>query len=245
MRGYLALAAMVGSSACAPADSASHNEMSADTTGQSIASLRRAAKAANPAAMPLSADLQRGIGAVAEFEVEGKPCLARPFPRLEQTPTDWRRQREIQSDSHWLNRHLHETFPERLNFSGLDARGPQSEWRHLVRLTGSDPIPPLRLRDWAADIPVVIEYDAPWSLAEVLRRRSATTEALIRLVPDLNGSGYHEYMGYGAVSLDVYSEDSQPDEAVLAKCDALRRLLQLPVIINFEAGRITAGPGYE
>ncbi len=179
--------------------------------------------------------LAQAIAATAPYEVVGRPCLARPHRFLELAPEQRRRQREVRSDSHWLNRFVREHYGERLAFSGLDGSG--GRLRHVVWLTGTEPVPPLRLRDRAADVPVEIVYDAPWSLEEVMRRREAAHPVLARLVPDAQGVGYMEGPDGGYVSIDVYSPDGQPRADVLARCDALRAAYRLPVLITFIAAR--------
>lgn len=196
-----------------------------------------------PAVNAYPTDLQRGIDAVSEFEVTGQPCLAKPDDHFEQTHERRQRQREIQSDSHWFKQHLRETYPERLNYSGLDGRRP--DWQYIVRLTGSDPVSIPSLGGRAADVPVVVEYNAPWSLAEAETRRRVGSEAARRLIPELQGEGYDEWRGYGAISLDVYSLNGEPDKELLAHCDALRRAYRLPVLVTFIKARITQDMGYE
>ncbi len=152
--------------------------------------------------MPFSPDLQRGLEAVRAFEVPGRPCLARE--RLSGALANLRRQRDIQQDSNWLSVYLRNTYPERLLFSGLNRRG--NLFVYIVRLTGSRRIPPQRLRDKAANVPVLIEYGAPWSFAEIKRRASAASDRPQMLVPDLQGTGLAADPGFGAVRMDVYSQ---------------------------------------
>lgn len=193
------------------------------------------------AAQPWRADpaLAAAIAATAEQEVPGRPCLARPRRFGEIAAADRRRQREVRSDSHWLNRFVRERYADRLAFSGLDASG--GRLRHIVWLTGRQPVPPLRLSGRARDVPVVIRYDAPWSLEEVSRRRAAASPALLRLVPDAQGVGFSEGPGANFVEIMVYSPDGRPRADVLAQCDALRSAYRLPVLISFVAGRMMPG----
>ena len=193
-----------------------------------------------PAAEPYGPALARGIAATRPYEVEGRPCLAKvdswPPPLGAQ---ELRRQRVVQSDSHWLNRFVRERYGPRLAYSGLHRR--DGRWVHIVALTGSERIAALRLGARAADVPVEIVYDAPWSLEEVLRRRTAGNPAMLRLVPDAQGEGYMESPEGGWVLLQVYSPGGEPRVDVLAHCDALRRAYRLPVLIEFVAGRIVVG----
>ena len=194
--------------------------------------------AAARVATPYEPELARAIAAAAAFEVEGRPCLARTgaWPAA-LTPDERRRQREIRSDSHWLNRFVRARYGERLAYSGLRRRG--GRFVHVVALTGSQPIPPLRLGDRAAGVPVEIVYDAPWSLEEVMRRRIAAGETMRRLVPDAQGEGFVEMPEGGWISLDVYSPDGRPRQDVLGHCDALRRAYRLPVLIRFISARVS------
>ena len=191
------------------------------------------------AAQPWRSDpaLAAAIAATAAHEVPGRPCLAPPQRFTDLPAADRRRQREVRSDSHWLNRFVRERYQDRLAFSGLDARG--GRLRHVVWLTGTAPIPPLRLSGRARGVPVVILYGAPWSLAEVSRRREAASPALSRLVPDAQGVGYAEGPGANYVEIMVYSPGGRPRPDVLAQCDALRSAYRLPVLITFVAGRTT------
>jgi len=190
------------------------------------------------AAQPWSSEpaLAAAISAASRHEVPGRPCLARPHRFAEISLAERRRQREVRSDSHWLNRHVRERYADRLAFSGLDASG--GRLRHVVWLTGTDPIPPLRLSARARDVPVVIRYGAPWNLAEVMRRREAASPALARLVPDAQGVGYAEGPGANFVEIMAYSPGGRPRQDVLAQCDALRSAYRLPVLITFVGGRM-------
>lgn len=188
---------------------------------------------------PADPALARAIAASAPFEVPGRPCLARPRTWPELTPAMRRRQREIQSDSHWLNAEVRRRYPDRLAYTGLDASG--GRYRHIVALTGNAPVPAMKLSGRAAGVPVVIVYNAPWSLAEVGRRRDKGNAAARALVPELQGEGFHESPEGGFITLDAYTPDGQPDLAVLAKCDALRFAYRLPVLITFNSGRVSVG----
>lgn len=180
--------------------------------------------------------LAAAIAATRPYEVPGRPCLAKVDSWPAVTPDQRPRIREIQSDSHWLNRYVRERYGDRLAFTGLDARG--GRYRHVVALTGTEPVPPLKLAGRAADVPVVITYDAPWSLRDVERRREQAHAALMRLVPDAQGVGFMESPDGGWVNIDVSSPDGQPRADVLAHCDALRRAYRLPVLLEFNAGKV-------
>lgn len=202
----------------------------------SRASDSSAAAPSGTAPKPYEPALAAAIAATRPYEVPGRPCLAKvdSWPAI--TPDQRPRIREIQSDSHWLNRHVRERYGDRLAFTGLDARG--GRYRHVVALTGTEPVPPLKLAGRAADVPVVITYDAPWSLREVERRREQAHAALMRLVPDAQGVGFMESPDGGWVNIDVSSPDGQPRADVLAHCDALRRAYRLPVLLEFHAGKV-------
>ena len=205
---------------------------------------QRGGDARLPAAPSLSRtsdpELAAAIMASRANEVDGTPCLAKPYARLSLTPAQHRRQREIQSDSHWLNRHVQERYSERLAFTGLDARG--GRYRHLVALTGTRPIPPLKLGGRAADVPVIVSYNAPFSMQEIARRRGQGQEVARRLVPDLLGTGYAHQPDGGWIKMDVFSADGRPRADVLAHCDALRLAYRLPVLIEFINARWSVEP---
>ncbi|HEY7768599.1 hypothetical protein [Longimicrobium sp.] len=186
---------------------------------------------------PYEPALAAAIAATRPYEVPGRPCLVKvdSWPAI--TPDQRPRIREIQSDSHWLNRYVRERYGDRLAFTGLDGRG--GRYRHVVALTGTERVPPLKLAGRAADVPVVITYDAPWSLREVERRREQAHGMLMRLVPDAQGVGFMESPDGGWILITVYSPGAQPRDDVMARCDALRRAYRLPVLIEFVAGRVT------
>lgn len=56
---------------------------------------------------------------------------------------------------------------------------------YVVRLTGRQRILTPRLHDRAANVPVIIEYGAPWSFTEIKCRASAASDLPQKLVPDL------------------------------------------------------------
>jgi hypothetical protein len=196
-----------------------------------------AAALADTAPKPYEAALAAAIAATRPYEVPGRPCLAEADSWPAITPDQRPRIREIQSDSHWLNRFVRERYADRLAFTGLDARG--GRYRHVVALTGTEPVPPLKLAGRAADVPVVITYDAPWSLRVVERRREQAHATLMRLVPDAQGVGFVESPEGGWILITVYSPGAQPRDDVMAHCDALRGAYRLPVLIEFVPGRAT------
>jgi hypothetical protein len=185
---------------------------------------------------PYEPALAAAIAATRPYEVEGRPCLAKKESWPAITPDQRPRIREIHSDSHWLNRHVRERYGDRLAFTGLDARG--GRYRHVVALTGTEAVPPLKLGGRASDVPVIVTYDAPWSLKEVERRREQAHAALMRLVPDAQGVGFMESPEGGWINIDVYSPDGEPRADVLAHCDALRRAYRLPVLLEFHPGKV-------
>jgi hypothetical protein len=196
-----------------------------------------AAAPADTTPKPYEPALAAAIAATRPYEVPGRPCLAKAGSWPAITPDQRPRIREIQSDSHWLNRYVRERYGDRLAFTGLDARG--GRYRHVVALTGTEPIPPLKLAGRAADVPVIITYDAPWSLREVERRREQAHATLMRMVPDAQGVGFTESPEGGWILITVYSPGAEPRDDVLAHCDALRRAYRLPVLIEFVGGRVT------
>lgn len=174
------------------------------------------------------------------FEVAGQPCVEKPQPRPDWADARHRRQREIRSDSHWLNRYVDERYGDRVAYSGLDASG--GRLRHVVALTGTRPVPPMKLGGRAAFIPVVVTYGAPLSKREIARRRAANRLAADRLVPDMQGTAYvHDPQG-GYLRMYVYSSDGRPRADVLTRCDALRRAYRLPVLMQFTQGKAWVGP---
>lgn len=114
---------------------------------------------------------------------------------------------------------------------------------YVIRLTGRQRISPQRLHDRAANVPVIIEYDAPWSLAEIKLRTGKASDRSQGLVSDIQGTSIAADPGFGAVRMDVYSPGGQPRTDVLAQCDALRRLYRLPVLIEFMNAKIRATAG--
>lgn len=199
--------------------------------------------AADTTPEPYDPALAVAIAATRRHEAPGRPCLEnmRTWPAF----TDEQRPRilEIHEASRSFNRSIREKYVDRLAFNGLDLH--EGRYRHVVALTGTDTIPPLRLSGRAADVPVVITYDAPWTLQEVHRRlREVHAQGTLeRLVPDQQGgAGYIESPDGGWVLINVYSPGGQPRDDVLAHCDALRRAYRLPVLIKFIPHRLFMAP---
>jgi hypothetical protein len=202
-----------------------------------------AAQAADSTPKPYEPALAAAIAATRHLEAPGRPCLAdlRSWPAV----TDEQRPRllEIHAASRSFNRTIREKYADRLAFNGLDLH--DGRYRHVIALTGSDSISPLKLTGRAADVPVVITYDAPWTIQEVHERlRQVHAQGTLqRLVPDAQaGAAYQESPEGGWMLIEVHSPDGQPRPDVLAHCDVLRRAYRLPVLFSFTSTRLYMAP---
>ncbi|HEX8318743.1 MAG TPA: hypothetical protein VF632_10140 [Longimicrobium sp.] len=209
--------------------------------GESGSRLERATADTTP--KPYAPALAAAIAATRRLEAPGRPCLAdvRSWPAI----TDEQRPRllEIHAASRAFNRTIREKYADRLAFNGLDLH--DGRYRHVIALAGTDPIAPLKLRGRAADVPVVVTYNAPWTLREVHERlRQVHAQGTLqRLVPDAQaGAAYQESPDGGWMLITVHSPDGQPRPDVLAHCDALRRAYQLPVLFSFTSTRLYMAP---
>ena len=175
-------------------------------------------------------------GSAGAYEVAGKPCLFDPAAEPELNDAERRRRDEIQSDALELEQRLRDAYGDRLAEARVDMSGAAP--RYLVRLTGTEPIPPLELGGRAADVPVVVEYGAPYSLTDVDEFRSSGHTTAAQLIPQLMGVGYRADYGTGSILLDVYNPGGAPDETVLSHCKALRIAYGIPVLIRFQPNRV-------
>ena len=163
-------------------------------------------------------------------------CLA--APPSERTSEQRRRHREVWSDSLWLVKQVRARYPDRLAGIYVEtAPARPVRPRLVIRVTGHDPLPRMRLRDRAADAPVVVRYGAPHSLQGVEAIRLRVGRRVRALLPGLQGEGYDETTG--AIHLDVHAPDAKATAAALAKCAALEAVYGMPVRIHPTAGRIS------
>ena len=196
--------------------------------------------------------LQWMLERAAFFEDPDTPCLLRrpEQPAWVSDPAVRRRLREARSDSLWLGQWARSELRDRLAYAEITydftpvagAPLPQSPppLIYEIAVTGTDPIAPPALSDRAADVPVKVVYDVPYSYEEFLERREmghGQAKATLDLIGEGGSPG-----GDWAVELMIYSEGGKPDPAALAQCDRLRRAYGLPVLMEFLPGRISAGP---
>ena len=148
----------------------------------------------------------------------------------------------VQSDSLWLKKRLLAKYPDRIaGIYHAPVAGDPMRVKMVVRLKGEMPIPAMKLGHRAKDVPVVVEYGAPYSLADVQALRARIDHRLTALLPTLNGTAFDE--DKGAMWLDVYAPDDAAKAAALAKCAEIERLYGLPVQMAFSKGRITLHAG--
>lgn len=163
-------------------------------------------------------------------------CLARRPEAWNWTPDQRWRHRELWSDSLWLINQVRQRHGGRLAGVRLEVGRTAAEARLVFRLTADEPIAPMRLRDRARAVPVVVEYGAPHSLHEVDAIRARVHDRAIALLPSLQGVGYDETTG--TMHLDVQAADGRAAAKVLARCDELARLYGMPVRITPNANVI-------
>lgn len=177
------------------------------------------------------------------------PCLRREVERpawVEEQATRTRL-REVRSDSYWLGDWARKNLGDRLAYAtvtydwtpGPDRIAPASPppLIYEIAVTGSEPIRPPALGGRAKGVPVKVVYDVPYSHEEFMERRRIGSEASREWI-DKIGEGGSPENGW-AVRMDVFSEDGRPDPQALAQCDRLRRLYDLPILMEFGSARIT------
>lgn len=183
--------------------------------------------------------LARMLEAAAPYEMLDTPCLLKQRPPFSPSPT----LNKIQRDVIWLRKHVRERYADRLLDAELIERnGRADDYTMRIRLTGDAPVPALKLRDSAVNVPVVIEYGAPLSFEELSRRSGEGYQKIAHLLPEMQGMYVDTYLGYGAVVLDVYSPQAKPDPEALRHCHTLRTAFGMPVLIHFVNARIYATP---
>jgi hypothetical protein len=159
------------------------------------------------------------------------PCLARPRAHPDVDSQSYDRHNQVQSDSLWLINRLRREYPDRLAAAYVAAPTDPDGLRLVVRLTGDEPIPPMRLADRARKVPVVVEYGARHSLGDVEAIRQRVHARVVALLPGLQGVGHDERSG--TIQLDVHAPDAGAKDQVLGQCSALRTLYDMPVEIEF------------
>jgi hypothetical protein len=136
----------------------------------------------------------------------------------------------------WLINRLRRNYPDRLAAAYVAAPSDPGGLRLVVRLTGDEPIAPMRLADRASHVPVVVEYGAPHSLGEVEAIRQRVHARVVALLPGLQGVGHDERSG--TIHLDVHAPDAAAEDRTLAQCAGLRELYDMPVEIQFTPAAI-------
>ena len=244
----LAIAAL-----CAACTSSDAIERSDTTDGSPVeAEVTEPSPAIAEETEPYSAGLQWMLEKTKAVEAPESPCLYRELerPAWVENPVVRTRLREVRSDSYWLGRWARENLGERLAYArvnyewepGADGVMPASPppLVYEIAVTGSQKVNPPPLGGRAADVPIKVLYDVPYSFDQFMKRRRIGHETTRKLL-DTNGEGGSPESGW-AVRIDVYSEDGKPDPQALAQCDRLRRAYDLPVLMQFSNARITTGP---
>jgi len=169
-------------------------------------------------------------GGPTSAEAAEASCQAPPRRHPDSRSAAYRRHNEVQSDSLWLIERVRRRYADRLAAAYVAGADDPGGLRLVIRLTGTAPIPPMRLADRAEGVPVTIEYGAPHSLREVAAIRQRVHDRVVALLPTLQGVGYDE--AAGTIHLDVYAPDEAARRAALARCEALRSLYRMPVRIE-------------
>jgi len=155
-------------------------------------------------------------------------CVAAAQPAPERSAEQRRRHREIWSDSLWLVKQVRARHGDRLAGVHVDTDDPARP-RLVFRVTGSSPLPPMRLGARAKGVPVVVEYGAPFSLGEVEAIRGRVGPQVRAALPELQGEGYDERSG--DIELMVYAPDARAQAEAGRQCAPLARLYGMPVRI--------------
>ena len=198
---------------------------------------------------PYSRKLRWMLERSAYAEDPDVPCLRREVERpawVEEQATRTR-MREVRSDSYWLGDWARKNLGDRLAYATVTYDWTPGPGRvapvspppliYEIAVTGNTPVNPPALGGRARGVPVRIVYDVPYSHEEFMERRRIGSEASRELV-DKIGEGGSPENGW-AVRMDVFSENGEPDPRALAQCDRLRRLYDLPILMDFGSARIT------
>jgi hypothetical protein len=186
--------------------------------------------------------LARMLAAIAPYEADQQPCIAKNPLGPDFSPEQRRRSRIVWSDSLELQRRIRRAHEGRILHMGPDVTNGPDAARFVVRVTGSTPLPPYRLGGRARDVPVVIEYDMPYSADELQRKVEAGRSALLRLLPEAQGWGVGNGFGLGALFIHVHSPTGRPPANLSRLCEQLVEAVGMPVLLTFTAGRMAAGP---
>ena len=247
MRHHLVLPLAILANACTPSSEEDPVASAADVSTTSQAD--PIPPLAPAATEPYSDKLQWMLERSAFAEDPDVPCLRREVDRpawVEEQATR-KHLREVRSDSYWLGRWARENLEDRLAYATVTydwTPGPDGTFPttpppliYEIAVTGTAKIDPPPLGDRAKGVPVKVVYDVPYSHEEFMERRRIGSEAS-RTWIDKIGEGGSPENGW-AVRMDVFSENGKPDPQALAQCDRLRRLYDLPILMEFGSARIT------
>lgn len=231
MRFWLFAVSLLLLKSCAPGERGAEGDRDAE------------APAAAPPLAPRDPALGRMLAAIAPFQAEGQPCIAREKLGPDFSPEQKRRSKVIWSDSLELQRRIRGAHGSRILNMAPDVTAGAERARFLVKVTGHDPLPAYRLGGRARDVPVVVEYGMPWSADELQRKVTAATPELMRLLPDAQGWGVSNGYGLGALFVHVYSPSGRPPADLASLCERVIAAAGMPVLLTYGTGRVSVGPG--
>lgn len=197
-----------------------------------------------PPGMQTDPVLNRMLAAIAPFQADRQPCIARHPLQPDFTPEQNRRGKIIWSDSLELQRRIRAAHGPRILLMSPDVTptaGPKG--RFLVKVTGHDPLPAYRLGGRVRDVPVLVEYGMPYSAAQLQQKVDAKHGELTRLLPDAQGRYVSQGYGMGALFIQVYSPTGKPPANLSSLCEQLVQAVGMPVLLSYSTGRMSAGSG--
>lgn len=194
-----------------------------------------------PPRVPSDPVLSTMLAAIAPFQADRQPCIARKeigpdFP-IEQK----RRGKVIWSDSIELQNRIRAAHGSRILVMTPDVSAGADKARFLVKVTGHDPLPAYRLGGRARDVPVIVEYGVPYSADQLRQKASAAHADLMRLLPEAQGWAVSEGYGLGALFIHVYSPTGEPPANLTGLCEQLREAVGMPVLLSYSMGRVSFG----
>ena len=196
-----------------------------------------------PPRVPADPVLSRMLAAIAPYQAERQPCIARAPLGPDFTAEQRRRGKVIWSDSIELQNRIRAAHGSRILNMAPDVTAGVERARFLVKVTGHAPLPAYRLGGRARDVPVVVEYGMPFSAEQLQQKVDAAHPTIMRLLPEAQGMAVSNGYGLGALFIHVYSPTGQPPASLTSLCEQLVEAAGMPVLLTYVTGRMSNGPG--
>lgn len=209
--------------------------------GEAPLSRRRATDAQHaPPRAPRNPVLARMLAAASPYQAYRQPCIAKKETGTPITNHQRRRQREVWSDSLELQKRIRDSHGHRLLSMAPDFSGGHDKARFFVRVTGYERLPAYRLGGRARDVPVIVQYGMPYTAEELSQMaHEKASEAIQRLLPDMQGSSVSTGQGLGILHIFVHSPNAEPPPNLTELCERLVDAAGMPVLLTFVSTRMT------